>query len=317
MHTLISVPTHDESLKALGQGTLSTTGSGKFSRMGRREFDKSGDPLSQGPDPYRRQIYSHVNLEDEEILTTSALKAADFPPLQGISKPTSSLSKEAPSTATPLAPEERDRIPAKTNAWTNRAFLSINRTRWKDNPYLEQVESDWGKNIPDDEVKSALEELIRINPPGELDGAKAIKWSDDDMAVTKIRLDQLRKASVVAHTPVSTPTRDEMERWLDWTAVNKLNLLVVQLRVINKQLFLLVMKNQEQRDKLLSLPDLSLDGFPVVLSPWTIDFNHKKHTVRRVATWFELPGIDPMVEHLGNMMLSVLGQPTFRTAPRG
>ncbi|KAL3692813.1 hypothetical protein R1sor_006464 [Riccia sorocarpa] len=106
-----------------------------------------------------------------------------------------------------------------------------------------------------------------------------------------------------------------MERWLDWTAVNKLNLSVVQLRVINKQLLLLVMKNQEQRDKLLSLPDLSLDGFLVVLSPWTIDFNHKKHTIRRVATRVELPGIDPMVEHLGNRMLCFAQDVKYQDVP--
>ncbi|KAL3693786.1 hypothetical protein R1sor_007437 [Riccia sorocarpa] len=108
-----------------------------------------------------------------------------------------------------------------------------------------------------------------------------------------------------------------MERWLEWIAVKRFNLSIVQLRVINRQLFLLVMKNQDQRDKLLSLPDLSLDGFPVTFNPWTIDFNLKNQNVRRVATWVELPGIDPVVEHLGNRMLSILGQPTFRTVSKG
>ncbi|KAL3682835.1 hypothetical protein R1sor_000857 [Riccia sorocarpa] len=92
---------------------------------------------------------------------------------------------------------------------------------------------------------------------------------------------------------------------------------ITQLRVLSRHLFLLVLKNQDQKDRLLGLPDLSFGGFPVILTPWTIYYNPRKVNVRRIATWVELPAIDPVLEHLGNRMLSELGQPTFRTITKG
>ncbi|KAL3687986.1 hypothetical protein R1sor_014295 [Riccia sorocarpa] len=231
--------------------------------------------LNPGSGSLRKKLFTEQK-SGETNSEGNAPSEKDFPPLKSNPASKEDSKSEAHPEIIPSSPQEnRDPISARTNAWTNRAFLSINRTRWKDNPYLEQVEPEWGRNVLDQE------------------------------------------ASVIAHTPESTPTRDEMERWLEWTAVNRLKLSIVQLRVINRQLFLVVMRNQEQRDKLLNISELSLDGFPVILSPWNIDFNHKKGTVKRSATWVELPGIDPIVEHLGNHMLSVLGQPTFRTVSKG
>ncbi|KAL3700945.1 hypothetical protein R1sor_018967 [Riccia sorocarpa] len=202
--------------------------------------------IRSGADNLRKELFAD-DLPDKSKNVQASLGEINFPPLLAASQSNATSSAGGQDNTDLPLPENRDplSLPAKTNAWTNRAFISMNRTRWQENPYLDQVEPEWGKNVLDEEVKLALEELNRINPPGDLEGAKLIKWTADDTAVTKIH------------------------------------------------------------------------GFPIILFPWTIDFNHKKYIVRRIATWVELPGIDPMVEHLGNRMLSVLGQPTFRTVSRG
>ncbi|KAL3696035.1 hypothetical protein R1sor_010111 [Riccia sorocarpa] len=126
----------------------------------------------------------------------------------------------------------------------------------------------------------------------------------------------LHKTQLVK-TPESTLTRDEVESWLERTLVTQLKIGIVQLRVISRQLFLLVLRNQEQQDRLMDVPDLQLDGFPKTLASWTVDFNPRKETLRRSATWVELPAIDPLLEHLGNRMLAELDQPTYKTMTKG
>ncbi|KAL3683139.1 hypothetical protein R1sor_001161 [Riccia sorocarpa] len=261
--------------------------------------------------PVCKALFSSVEEVEHDI--PPDLPPEDFPPLQRSDKSSASPDTVAGNTS---ADTLKARIP-RTNAWINRSFLATNRVRHVDSPYLDNVDPLWGKDIPDSDLHAVLEELVKLNPPGDLNGAKFVKWNNEDTVTTKIRLDQLRKASVIVSTPESTPTRDEIERWLEFSVVSTLKVSISQLRVLRRQLFLLVLANQEQRDKILNIPDLSLDGFPVITVPWTVDFNSKKESVTRTATWVEFPGIDPVLEHLGNHMLAELGQPTYRTITKG
>ncbi|KAL3692700.1 hypothetical protein R1sor_006351 [Riccia sorocarpa] len=262
----------------------------------------------------RKELFTS-NQDEGSTDTVPGLKTVDFPPLGA--KEIGQTSQTVSPSNVPDLQNGHAAPPPRSNAWTTRTLLNLNRARREDNPYMQQVDPDWGTSIQDDELKSILEEVSRINPPGDLVGAKRIQWTKEDTETTKIRLDQLRKASVIISSPESTPTRDEVENWLDRSLALKLRLTVVQLRVLSRQLFLLVVRNQQERDRILNSANLSLDGFPINVFPWTVDFNPRKVNVKQVATWVELPSIDPLLEHLGNRMLTELGHPTYRTVSRG
>ncbi|KAL3695864.1 hypothetical protein R1sor_009940 [Riccia sorocarpa] len=264
--------------------------------------------------PVRKELFAD---QQEDAVNTDVpdLNNVDFPPLNGAINSQEPLTSSNPSTSSET--NTLGGSPIKSNAWTTLTLLNLNRARKDENPYMQQVDPSWGKGIPDEDIKDVLEEVCRINPPGNLDGAKRIQWTSEDTETTKVRLDQLRKASIIISTPESTPTRDDVEGWLERSLVLRLRLTIVQLRVLSRQLFLLVVRCQEERDRVLNSSSLTLDGFPVNVFPWTVDFNPRKENVKRVATWVELPAIDPLLEHLGTRMLVELGHPTYKTVTRG
>ncbi|KAL3699232.1 hypothetical protein R1sor_017254 [Riccia sorocarpa] len=287
-----------------------------------------GASMRSGSGQIRKELFgdSSQNVQEDPIVDTAY---SSFPPLPAtvqriepllVSPASAPLDPVAPTLHVPDEDPPAFEVPnplPRSNAWTTRSLLAINKFRRADNPYMESVDPDWGKSIPDLELQNVLEELSKINQDEDLEGAKHISWTEDDTITTKIRLAQLRSAAVIANTPESTHTRDEFERWLQSNLVARIRMEIIQLRVLGRHLFLLVLKDQKQRDRLLGVSDLSFEGFPVIFSPWTIDYNPRKANVRRIATWVELPNIDPVLEHLGNRMLSELGQPTFRTITKG
>ncbi|KAL3682896.1 hypothetical protein R1sor_000918 [Riccia sorocarpa] len=137
--------------------------------------------------------------------------------------------------------------------------------------------------------------------------------------ITRPRLVQnrFRKVDNPYLTPGSMPTRDELEKWLEWSILQDLKVNLTQLRVLGRQIYLMVVANTEERDRLLQASPLDFDGCPVNLAPWTPDYNPKNSRVKRVATWVELPSIDPLFEPLSDKMLAMIGQPTYRTMTRG
>ncbi|KAL3675882.1 hypothetical protein R1sor_025830 [Riccia sorocarpa] len=169
----------------------------------------------------------------------------------------------------------------RPNAWNVRPRLGTNRLRKFDNPYLEGVDPSWGSDVLDTEIHA------------------------------------LRSASLIIHTPDAMPTRDELERWLEWAVLHDQKIKMTQLRVLGRQIYLLVVSSKDERDKLLQLTPLEFDGCPVIFAPWTPDFNPKHSRVKRVATWVEFPTVDPLFEPLCDKMLSLIGQPTYRTMTRG
>ncbi|KAL3681463.1 hypothetical protein R1sor_024419 [Riccia sorocarpa] len=218
----------------------------------------------------------------------------DFPPLTGKAPATTSKGEMGQSShGAKLAMEgQADRDKGKVpsfNAWASRPRMILQRTRGLRNPYLDGIDPEWGKSITDEKMCKLTEEINRIDPPGNLDEAKTITWSEEDDRLLRIRFDQLRKASVIIQALDSQPTRDEVEQWLDDNWVMRLKLNIVQLRVLNRQIFLLVLGSQEQRDNLLSQTPLWMDGTPLQVAPWTPDYNPKKSGVKRIATWVELP----------------------------
>ncbi|KAL3694200.1 hypothetical protein R1sor_007851 [Riccia sorocarpa] len=196
----------------------------------------------------RKELFVDNPSDENEKATDEATYVEDFPPLGNSISTSSKTQADIGNGAGSDWIDPRPPVPVRTNAWTNRSFLAVNRIRRTDNPYLEDVDPEWGKQVPDEKVHKALAELARINPPGDLEGAKYVQWNDEDTATTKIRYDQLRKAAVIANTPESTPTRDEMDRWMHNPEISKLH---------------------------------------------------------------------PMLEHLGNRMLSELVQPTYKTVTKG
>ncbi|KAL3677536.1 hypothetical protein R1sor_027484 [Riccia sorocarpa] len=192
------------------------------------------------------------------------------------------------------------------------------RNRSVDNANLElSVDPNWGVKVQDDELQRVIEEINRIASLGDFSDAKILTLDEEDHRILKVRLDQLRTASLILQTPDSLPTRDALETWLEWSVVQEFKVTLAQLRVLGRGIFLLVLTNQDERDRLLKESPLDFDGFPAILSPWTPDYNPRHARVQRVATWVELPMVDPLIEPLCDKMLAQIGQLTFRTMTRG
>ncbi|KAL3675953.1 hypothetical protein R1sor_025901 [Riccia sorocarpa] len=122
--------------------------------------------IRSGADNLRKELFAD-DLPDKSKNVQASLGKINFPPLLAASQSNATSSAGGQDNTDLPLPENRDplSLPAKTNAWTNMAFISMNRTRWQENPYLDQVEPEWGKKVLDEHVKLALEELNHINPP--------------------------------------------------------------------------------------------------------------------------------------------------------
>ncbi|KAL3698387.1 hypothetical protein R1sor_012463 [Riccia sorocarpa] len=66
-----------------------------------------------------------------------------------------------------------------------------------------RVDPSWGVNIQDAEIQAVLEEINKIEPPGDLGDVPLLPLDDTDCKLLKVRLEQLRSASVILHTPDS------------------------------------------------------------------------------------------------------------------
>ncbi|KAL3701397.1 hypothetical protein R1sor_019419 [Riccia sorocarpa] len=188
----------------------------------------------------------------------------DFPPLP--TRPPTPLEKRKgvalEHSDTSTSKKEEHQQEPRPNAWITRPRLVQNRFRKVDNPYLVGIDPNWGTNVQDADIQAVLEEINRIEPPGDLSEISIAPLDDNDCKLLKI--------------------------------------------------YLMVVANTEERDRLLQASPLDFDGCPVNLAPWTPDYNPKNSRVKRVATWVELPSIDPLFEPLSDKMLAMIGQPTYR-----
>ncbi|KAL3699441.1 hypothetical protein R1sor_017463 [Riccia sorocarpa] len=215
-----------------------------------------------------------------------------------------------------------DTAPTAGNAWRNngRSLFGSHRERsvnQNENPYLEKVDPKWGKDITDAELWQIFRITGRTQADPDLTNTKILPWTDEDTKLLKVRKDQLCESAVVLHLPNHFPMRDELETWIEVDLGRKFQIRMLQLKLVGKQNWLLVLENREHRDRLLNNAPLIWGRVTVEVSPWTTEFNPMREFAKRVATWVEIPLADALLEPLGDKFLQALGKPTFKTMNRG
>ncbi|KAL3691829.1 hypothetical protein R1sor_005480 [Riccia sorocarpa] len=137
--------------------------------------------------------------EHEKELTENArmnMLNTHFPPLD-IRRSNGSRRTEGSSQAHPDLPTravhteegESSRSTApRQNAWSARPRIDPNRGGRARNVYLDGTISGWGDDISDEEMHKIIEEINRIDPPGDPDAAKKIPWEEEDGKLLKIRI---------------------------------------------------------------------------------------------------------------------------------
>ncbi|KAL3683130.1 hypothetical protein R1sor_001152 [Riccia sorocarpa] len=217
---------------------------------------------------------------------------------------------------------DRNTIPLRANPWQrdSRTLFGGRKERQNvelPNPYLDRTDPTWGQNLTDQELLEIFHQTGRAQKQLDLGNAKLLEWTQEDSRLLKIRRDQLCESAMILHLPDRFPMRDELEAWFEAGVGKKLQIRVIQLKLLGKQNWLLVTENKMQRDRVMQNTPLYWGGDVVEVLPWTPDFNPNKEMLNKVATWVELPLADAWLETLGDKFLQALGKPTFKTQNRG
>ncbi|KAL3684298.1 hypothetical protein R1sor_002320 [Riccia sorocarpa] len=218
--------------------------------------------------------------------------------------------------------EEGNGATTVENAWRRdgRNLFGGNRTRQPQaqiSPYLDNVDPKWGCNTSDEELWQMFRDTGRVDDDAEIFNAKILDWTAEDTMLLKVRKDQLLESGIILHIPDRFPLRDEIESWAEADLRRKFNIRLVQLKLVGKQKWLMVVENRDQRNRLLQNSPLDWGREQVEVLPWTPDFNPSQELSKRIATWVEIPLADAWLEPLGDKFLRAIGKPTFKTLNRG
>ncbi|KAL3688891.1 hypothetical protein R1sor_015200 [Riccia sorocarpa] len=208
---------------------------------------------------------------------------------------------------------------ASTSAWQSpnarvMAADSDNEEEEDDtHPYLRDVDPAWGANMTDEELIQAFQELQQHCPPCT---GKVIKSIEIDPYRGKVRVDQMRRAAVILHTMDLMPTVAKVEEWAVGRLHQELGVRVVQVRLLSRKHFLIILGSEEDKVKVLTAPTLYMWRRMVFVTEWTSEFNHTKVCLNKLPVWIDLPQVHPVAETYGDEMISSLGEVLYKTVDK-
>ncbi|KAL3681006.1 hypothetical protein R1sor_023962 [Riccia sorocarpa] len=128
-----------------------------------------------------------------------------------------------------------------------------NGSRFRQRRDLRDVDPTWGANITDEELIQAFQELQQHCPPCT---GKVIKSIEINPYRGKVRVDQMRRAAVILHTMDLMPTVAKVEEWAVGRLHHELGVKVVQVRLLSRKHFLIILGFEEDKVKVLTAPTL-------------------------------------------------------------
>lgn len=86
---------------------------------------------------------------------------------------------------------------------------------------------------------------------------------------------------------------------------------IEQIKVLSRYTFLVIVRNFEEKQRILEASPLYMDGRMVATAPWEKDLNFHPISPADTPVWVDLVALDPLLEIHANFLLKQVGQLDF------
>ncbi|KAL3691391.1 hypothetical protein R1sor_005042 [Riccia sorocarpa] len=179
-------------------------------------------------------------------------------------------------------------------------------------PNTQQPAKPQRQAYTDEEIRRRVAGILETipKPMERATPSKILKYKLSDEAAEAFgrKTLDLENRGLILYTGGINPLRDTVSKWIQEQFITKLKVNAVQLRVLDRSHYLVILASEEERAKLFNAGPQYLNGRFVEIIPWIADYDTTTLTKKRKPAWVSIAGLSPSLEGEGRKILEKLGK---------
>ncbi|CAM6085595.1 unnamed protein product [Calypogeia fissa] len=123
----------------------------------------------------------------------------------------------------------------------------------------------------------------------------------------------MKECGVILPTLDLNPSRGLLMSWINQSIAPRLDITFIQIKVLARSLYLLMLNSSNDRLRLLAATPLYMEGRLVVVLPWEPNLDATTLATRFVPMWVDVVDVHPVLEMYATQMLMKVGRVIYST----